>query len=59
MTDPLRVIHFHFGKEGGAERIFVKSAQAPSAAMIDSLKARGFRLARTVHKNVHLTRTAG
>lgn len=29
MTDtPLRVIHFHFGKEGGAERFFVKLAQA-------------------------------
>ena len=26
--DPLRVIHFHFGKEGGAERFFVKLAQA-------------------------------
>lgn len=25
---PLRVIHFHFGKEGGAERFFVKLAQA-------------------------------
>jgi len=29
VTDtPLRVIHFHFGKEGGAERFFVKLAQA-------------------------------
>ena len=27
--------------------------------MLDGLRARGFRLARTVHKNVHLTRTAG
>jgi glycosyltransferase involved in cell wall biosynthesis len=25
---PLKVIHFHFGKEGGAERFFVKLAQA-------------------------------
>lgn len=25
---PLRVIHFHFGKEGGAERFFVKLAKA-------------------------------
>ena len=29
MTDiPLRVLHIHFGKEGGAERFFVKLAQA-------------------------------
>lgn len=27
-NDPLRVVHFHFGKEGGAERFFVKLAQA-------------------------------
>jgi FkbM family methyltransferase len=29
----------------------------PTAALMDSLKARGFRLARQVHKNVHMTRT--
>ena len=29
MHDPsLKVIHIHFGKEGGAERFFVKLAQA-------------------------------
>jgi len=28
VSQPLRVIHVHFGKEGGAERFFVKLAQA-------------------------------
>jgi len=28
VTQPLRVIHVHFGKEGGAERFFVKLAHA-------------------------------
>ena len=36
MTDlPLRVIHFHFGKEGGAERFFVKLAQALNRRGVD------------------------
>jgi hypothetical protein len=59
VTDPLRAIHFHFGKEFGAEGFFVRSAQAPSAALMDSLNAREVRMARKAHKNVHMTRTAG